>query len=489
MWFKILLISSLICVSISYSNGKSHKCKELEECVKGENDISCLKRYKRHCTGSSNSCSDCDCDYCSTNTCSSTCNTCCANFNQQCSSTYCCYKTCHSQCASQSCRKSCRNVCNKKIPHTKPGGSDSSQSQQSNAVNITTVINLHNKINNTNQIDIPVNVNSTNYNNFTIDAANEYDGYYGGGQTSGQIVLPQPPHPQQPQPQPPHPQPHPQQQSCCQVVGPRQCTPQAQYPYTRCYHLRRKQCGSFCASSIMHAQQHQVCEQASTGQQSCHNQLIYIPQPQTRCAYQQAWPYVTCGIPQPNCEGCYGTSNEEVNQECPPSCFQDAFAGGRYFSPGPVGATPLIAPNFENSYSVRSIDPNEIVSSDPQPKRGKEEGSLPINIIQDGININDIPSSFIPPHIPINQYGSYPSFPPVPYPPYSPPYPAPYPAPYSAPYPFWPPQPPFSGLPIPELPLFANNNIHNKRGANENTEKNEAEDDVSAEEEEDNKID
>lgn len=88
----------------------------------------------------------------------------------------------------------------------------------------------------------------------------------------------------------------------------------------------------------MHAQPHQICDQRETGPPDCHNQVIYIPQPQPRCAYKSEWPYVSCNIPTTNCEGCYEhyVNNGARPSNCPSSCYGDGYNVGPYFPQAPV---------------------------------------------------------------------------------------------------------------------------------------------------------
>lgn len=205
--------------------------------------------------------------------------------------------------------------------------------------NITTVIHLKNLVNNTNVIDIPVLVNNTNINNITLEESASAITNQNSSIDSGSVFQPgqppiiqpplviqppiypppvQPPIIQPPVLQPPvihppifqppviqqpiihqpiiHPpviqppvmsppqiiQSAPQQQPCCQVISPRQCEPAKEFPFMKCYHLRRRQCGTFCSAPIVHEQPHQICDEVENSVPSCHQQVVYIPQPKPR---------------------------------------------------------------------------------------------------------------------------------------------------------------------------------------------------------------
>ncbi|GJQ76637.1 hypothetical protein Trydic_g15497 [Trypoxylus dichotomus] len=319
-YLKLLL---LVVILLSFREVLCDDCVEsgdtaVEECEDTEytSYIECVRRRTKRHAGCSQNCDACECSYCSSGGCSSHCNVCCANFEQPCQTKYCCYKTCHSQCSHQDCRDSCRRTCTDRIQghketfiHTHAG--------QAQTPNITTIINLHNKINNTNIIDVPINLKTDNINNITINTGDygsnaTLTGNYGGGQ------------------------------SCCQVVSPRQCTPTKEFPFVRCFHLRKRVCSNICKSNIMHAQPHQVCDQRDVGPPDCHDQVIYIPQPQPKCTYKSEWPYISCNIPAANCEGCYehyGT-NAPRPANCPDSCYEQ---GGGY-GVGPFVQFPFYRP-------------------------------------------------------------------------------------------------------------------------------------------------
>lgn len=184
--------------------------------------------------------------------------------------------------------------------------------------NVTTVIHLNNVINNTNVIDIPINLNSTNVQNVTLTE----------GSPSYQINPGQVPYgPVGPSGEP-----------CCTVIGPKQCVSQ---PKPRCFHLRSQQCGPFCTTSIVHKEQEQICESMYPGAPNmCKQQVMYIPQPQPRCVYQAEWPYVRCGVQKSQaCAGCYEhyvDSTSSAHLGCPYQCYDDGFSNGPLYRQGPV---------------------------------------------------------------------------------------------------------------------------------------------------------
>ncbi|KAI4468848.1 hypothetical protein MML48_2g00015863 [Holotrichia oblita] len=322
---KYLKLVLLLVLFASFCEALGDDCAEIEdsgieECEETEytSYIECVRRRTKRHAGCSQSCDSCNCNTCSGSECSSHCNVCCANFEQPCQTKYCCYKTCHSQCSHQGCRDTCRRTCTDKLEGKETIVHQIHTGSSVHAPNITTIINLHNKINNTNIIDVPINLRTDNINNITINTSElGSNGTSSGGQR------------------------------CCQVVSPRQCTPTREFPFMRCYHLRKRVCGNICQANIMHAQPHQVCDQRDVGPPDCHNQVIYIPQPQPRCAYKAEWPYVSCNIPTSNCEGCYEhyVTNSQKPTNCPSSCYDEGGYGvGPFIPQGPVyrpfGSTP-----------------------------------------------------------------------------------------------------------------------------------------------------
>ncbi|VEN37003.1 unnamed protein product [Callosobruchus maculatus] len=85
----------------------------------------------------------------------------------------------------------------------------------------------------------------------------------------------------------------------------------------------------------------QVCESLYPGAPNhCRQQIVYIPQPQPRCMYQDDWPYVRCGLRRsPSCAGCY---SHYVNKDakdylsCPLQCFDEFPPNGPFFRQGPI---------------------------------------------------------------------------------------------------------------------------------------------------------
>lgn len=317
------------------------------------------KRLKRNadcdtseeCQGSdcSSGCGGCDCNFCEHNQCESSCSSCCSR-QMSCTTHHCCHRKCHAQCKSTGCRRDCRKSCTDKIR----------QDSQVHLVgsspghhNITTIINLKNVVNNTNVIDMPISVNNTNINNITLQADSLSSGGLGGPivnypeyPSPPPSIIPQPPniYPPAPYPPPTYPVPsHPAPiyppipapiqgpQPCCHIISPRQCQPVQKFPYTRCFHLRSRKCGSFCSAPIVHEQPHQICDEEPHGKESCHNQVVYIPQPQPRCWSTPSWPYINCGIQSANCEGCY----TKENSHCSSACFDDGFGAGPMYRQGP----------------------------------------------------------------------------------------------------------------------------------------------------------
>ncbi|KAF2892586.1 hypothetical protein ILUMI_13589 [Ignelater luminosus] len=325
---KLLLLFVLCAYFINHLEAKN--CSEIlqTECNDTEyhSYVDCIrKRMKRSldcenaipepCNDCEETCQQCDCDHCAVNFCQPICTTCCPN-NPPCSTNRCCHKTCHAKCKSSTCRSECRRSCSEKIH----GGSTVTNitSSEKSRQNITTIINLHNVINNTNIIDIPVHVNNTNINNITLSGSEGSTIIENINSSTSEII----------------------KENCCYVVGPRQCVRTQKYPYTKCFHLRRKVCGVFCKAPIVHEQQREICDQSPMGT-SCHQQILYIPQPQPRCAYQPSWPYVSCGMqPQPPfCGGCYLHYNSPFPQlpppGCSPGCYDDGFGLGPYYRQGP----------------------------------------------------------------------------------------------------------------------------------------------------------
>lgn len=225
------------------------------------------------------------------------------------------------------------------------GGSDKKSINSTNSVtnkgahNITTVIHLINSINNTNIIDVPINLNNSNINNITVENSQNGSSIYGASSNS----------------------------PCCNVVEPRQCIPTASYPYVDCFHLRRKQCGKFCRSPVVHKVAQNVCYNSANNKSVCGQQIIYVPQPQTSCNYQPQWPFISCNNQGGNCNGCYDYLLNPFRSQrtCGSSCYnyginQGINQGGAYrqgpiFGPGyTLPMAPMLNPMMPtgcNSYT------------------------------------------------------------------------------------------------------------------------------------------
>lgn len=296
--------------------------------------VKCLRerRAKRSACGGScdggncgNQCDDCDCNECSSSRadCSDTCSSCCGHA-RSCTNNHCCYRTCKTQCRhhhhTNYCRSSCERDCKEKVivaNETQTGGAGVNNSL---VHTVNTVINLQNYIDNKNFIDIPVNVNTTNINNITVEAPE------GGGSGTKVIAVTGPSGKLD--------------KGCCQIVSPRQCAPTTQFPFMKCFHYRKTICSGICRAPIMHAQSHQMCDERAGARPYCHQQTIYVPQPQPRCVVKTSWPYVSCGIERTDCQGCYSHYSSSTVMKQPPSnchagCYDDGFGGGPYYRQGP----------------------------------------------------------------------------------------------------------------------------------------------------------
>lgn len=151
-------------------------------------------------------------------------------------------------------KKSDETINDRLIERVIQGAAASSQDSKvnnTNVHNITTIINLKNVLNNTNFLDVPINLTYTNRNNITLAEGG------GAGGTADN--------------------------NCCIVIGkflnfktfekcavvinisgPRQCVPIQISPYTRCFHTRSRQCGSYCSASIVHEESRQVCNSVNS---------------------------------------------------------------------------------------------------------------------------------------------------------------------------------------------------------------------------------
>ncbi|XP_066152544.1 uncharacterized protein [Euwallacea fornicatus] len=331
--FACLLGTSLCLSCLEVKKRHEKSCLESDSanyihCVRAR-----MKRNQDNCQYDSN-CYECDCEGCSYSLCGgpcdSCCNSCCNNY-VQCHHSHCCHKQCNSECRSSECRINCRHSCYKAVkqekeivyvpvpgPTINTGGGDSNQHSTSvnnnNSPNITTIINIKSIVNNTQHMDIPINMTYTNRNNITLL----------------------------------------EESNCCVVIGPRQCVNDQTNGNGRCYHTRSKQCGDYCTSNIVHQENRQVCNSVDGygNPTNCQQQTTYIPQPQPKCIYTSSWPYVSCGIqPSADCHGCYGhyfNPNIQNYKTCSPQCY-DNFNVGPLYRQGPFYQSPYLHPCMQSS--------------------------------------------------------------------------------------------------------------------------------------------
>ncbi|KAK9875481.1 hypothetical protein WA026_007872 [Henosepilachna vigintioctopunctata] len=299
------------------------------DCVRNrmKRSADCYDDDEEDCSSNqcSNSCDTCNCDECTSSDCGNSCNkrccSSCCNFNR-CSTNHCCHKVCHNTCKSSSCRSSCRRSCYRDVRNNvkekeiiySQGSSDTSSNTFNNITNrgshnITTVIHLNNLINNTNLIDVPINLNNSNINDITIE--NSQNGSTTLGSSSGQ---------------------------CCSVIEPRQCMPSPIYPYVNCFHYRRQQCGQFCRAPVVHKVAQNVCYNTQTQNPTCGQQVLYVPQPQASCTYQPQWPFVSCSNQARSCSGCYDYLLNPYRSQstCGSSCYNYGVSQGAVYQQGPV---------------------------------------------------------------------------------------------------------------------------------------------------------
>lgn len=265
--------------------------------------------------------------------------------------------------------------------------------------NITTIIKLTNLINNTNHIDIPTNVNSTNINHIHLyqnHSSNE-GGKYGLGYTKDG--------------------------SCCFVIQPRVCSTSSKG--YRCHHKRHKTCGQQCTSRVIHAISRTKC----TSSGGCHLNVGYIPQPsKPKCIYIPIWPFVSCGgYYKQSCGGCYDHygygiessyygHNNGIPNHCS-ACYDEGFDIGPFYRKGPIfrpffyhqppscyfyGNCHMMMPSFCNMFGCYgnqfidpvwgfSSNPNYMMSSSPISSYYDENSHYFMNNDNDydEININD----------------------------------------------------------------------------------------------------
>lgn len=344
---RLLLFSILCLLSISLTQCLDENCVEqpTDSCSKESEYnayITCIAQSRRSkrsagCTQQQESCEYTDCEKCQEHCepscedceCPNQCRNCCS---QTCSTNLCCHKTCHNQCKTNYCRSECKRECKQRI-YESDGSYSGSNKQDIQIIekntdtkqtkhNITTIINLHNIINNTNLIDIPIKINNTNYNNITLrrtdsnefTSSMDFDSQVtGGGQQEENNG-----------------------EKCCYVVGPRQCVKIDVYPFMKCFHYRHRRCAPYCISTIVHAQPQNFCDD-----QGCRNKMFYVPQIQPRCSYQPSWPFVSCGQQTfHNCHGCYDHQvNSHHHLRCS-RCHDNGFGNGPLYRQGPYYQPP-----------------------------------------------------------------------------------------------------------------------------------------------------
>lgn len=203
--------------------------------------------------------------------------------------------------------------------------------------NVTTVIKLLNVVNNTNRIETPVNITTSDIGaaaNATAPQTNATDvstpapeesspsgGAFGFGYTA--------------------------QGQCCLAIRPKSC--RASTNGLRCHHRRHRTCGPQCTSRTIHVQLRQRCQHHESG---CKHGLAYIPQPERpNCVYTELWPFVSCTaaferqLIENNCHGCYDHygygfqqfhENAEHHRIRCRGCYVDAFEIGPLYRRGPV---------------------------------------------------------------------------------------------------------------------------------------------------------
>lgn len=369
-----LTFALIICILYYLRISDSTKCElEKNDCdtTDYKQYVDCVRRTKRslggcsECDGdceSPSACDECDCsscEDCSSYSCDNNCcNSCCNRNIDICRTNHCCHKTCHAKCQSSYCRKSCRKSCYDIVKQDKEsqvvvvpvGGSGSGTLGTNTNHNITTIIHLNNLINNTNLIDVPITLNNTNINNISISSPDLNPTVYLPGGNGGASHTIETVHHYETDKTSPE---SAKTNDCCTVVSPRQCVPSDKFPFIKCFHYRTNQCGPFCNSPIVHVEPHNVCDTKPSGPPECHQQLLYIPQPQPRCVYQSVWPYVSCSAPNqmPSCEGCYthyADSSSTNYQQCSPNCYDEGYDVGPLYRQGPV---------FRPSYSPYPFNP------------------------------------------------------------------------------------------------------------------------------------
>lgn len=232
------------------------------------------------------------------------------------------YHTCVANCKpGQSCETTCKNLCPgafrplgyKTVIFEGHNGDQQEKIQVPIGIghNITTIIKLNNYINTTNHINVPTNINNTNFNTVHLYTNQTEGGAFGLGQTKDG--------------------------DCCFAVQPKSC--RTSTSGLRCHHRRHRTCGKQCTSRVIHAQSQTSCNRRG----KCNAKVSYVPEPSPRCHYVPQWPYVTCGGQQGqgrNCNGCYdhyglGYQQPSVPRRCH-SCYDDGFDSGPLYRQGPV---------------------------------------------------------------------------------------------------------------------------------------------------------
>ncbi|KAF5293266.1 hypothetical protein FQR65_LT11006 [Abscondita terminalis] len=329
------------------SNGRCNNCAKscIAQCSTVECKQSCidncLQNIPQHCEGPQcNACTGATCcnsqqcnncaractSQCNTLGCSNSCIQKCLRTTPACSGPSCnlCVgkncctsnncNTCVNQCYNQNSPNTCTNACVQNCINTEPTKFvfpipqyDCGPSQpepisphqppvnvqsRGGETNITTHIVLHNIINNTNIINIPININSTNHNNINIKQSKS-------GKSS---------------------------RKCCYVVHPKECfvvprnvsefegieNVNNTLPDIKCIRRRHKECSSICTSPVVLIQQMPP--------------PVYIPPPysyqpvpqsQPQCQFISQYPWQYCGNYQKHdCGSCYYCGENYNPQQC-----------------------------------------------------------------------------------------------------------------------------------------------------------------------------
>lgn len=225
------------------------------------------------------------------------------------------YSNCLNTCPTPTCQAQCPYTCGNSIGPSyvyvqHPGNTKVDEKTGSldhvhkvTGHNITTVIKLTNLVNNTNIVNVPTSINSTNINNINLN------GTYGRGEWGLGAN---------------------KHGSCCIAVHPRSCGG------TSCRHARHRLCGPQCTSKVIHVNQR--CRGGN-----CNGNLVYVPQPRPSCSYSHTWPYVNCGgRRERSCSGCYdhyghGYYSYYSGRSTPDceGCYDDGYDQGPLYRHGP----------------------------------------------------------------------------------------------------------------------------------------------------------